>query len=294
VIHAHNVKVTAVALLAKALAAPSRPPVVATFHGVVPAEYRRAARILRRADAVACVSRELRDRAVAAGVPPARASVVPNAVEPSPPLNAAKRAALEAELALDARPLIVSVGRLVPEKAHHRLLDAVALLVGEGTPVRLLIVGEGPLGAALHRQVARLGLQEAVTLTGLRHDARDLIARADLVALTSDSEGLPLVVLEALGAGVPVVSTAVPGTTELLSSGAGTVVGDFTAEAVARALSQVLGDPALRERQGEEGRRLVATRHSLAAMVEGYRDLYRTVVSGAPRRARRVRPNARP
>ena len=93
--------------------------------------------------------------------------------------------------------------------------------------------------------------------------------------LTSDSEGLPIAALEALAAGMPVVSTPVAGMRELLGSGAGTVVADFTPTAVASATLAALRDPQARARQGAAGRRLVEERHSMAAMVERYVDCYR-------------------
>lgn len=277
VIHAHNIKVSAMAAAGARLGSPRRPRarVVTTFHGVVPSEYRAAAMVLRGSDAVACVSAELLDRLVEAGYPRGRAVVVHNAVDPPTPLTAGRRAELIAELGLADAPVIASVGRLVPEKAQHRLLDATALLLADVPGLRLLIVGDGPLRATLEIRAAALGLESAVTFTGTRRDARDLIALADLLVLTSDSEGLPLAALEALSAGVPVVSTAVPGMHELLGSGAGTVVADFTPAAVAGATLAALRDPQARARQGAAGRRLVEERHSMAAMVERYVDCYR-------------------
>jgi glycosyltransferase involved in cell wall biosynthesis len=276
VIHAHNVKVSAMASVASRLIPRRpRPRVITTFHGVVPAEYRAAARLLRGADTVACVSAELLERLVAAGYPRRRALVVHNAVDPATELTTRRRAELAGELGLTGGPVIASVGRLVPEKAQHRLLDATALVVAAVPDLRLLVVGDGPLRAELGDRADALGIANAVTFTGTRGDARDLIALADLLVLTSDSEGLPLAALEALEAGVAVVSTDVPGMHELLGSGAGTIVADFTPAAVAEAIVVGLQSPETRAQQGTAGRRLMAEQHSMAAMLDGYLECYR-------------------
>jgi glycosyltransferase involved in cell wall biosynthesis len=144
-----------------------------------------------------------------------------------------------------------------------RFLEAAAL-VGPG--VRFLLVGDGPLRGELE---ARAG---AVTLTGVRHDLPALLRRADLVAFSSDWEGLPLVALEALAAGTPVVSTPVEGMAELTESGAVTVIAEPSATALADAITGLLAEP-LAER-GERGRQLVAERYSPAAMLAAYEALY--------------------
>ena len=93
-----------------------------------------------------------------------------------------------------------------------------------------------------------------MTFLGARADARALMARADLLLVTSDSEGQSIAVLEALSAGTPVVSTPVPGMRDLLGGGAGVIVADFTPEALAAAVRELLADPARRTRHGSRGR----------------------------------------
>jgi glycosyltransferase involved in cell wall biosynthesis len=237
--------------------------VLATFHGVRHAEYRAAAALLRGADAVSCVSADLAAGLGEAGLAGAR--IVPNSVAvPSPPGDAAL-ARLDAELGLGGAPVVVAVGRLVEQKNHARLLDAAA-----DVDARFLIVGDGPLRGELEERVAALGLGDRVTLTGVRHDVPALLARADLVVFSSDWEGLPLVALEALAAGTPVLSTPVEGMRELPVT---VVAPDALAAGIADALAEP-GD------LGARGRAYVAEHHSEAAMLDAYEALYREL-SGA-------------
>ncbi|HEY6759986.1 MAG TPA: glycosyltransferase [Baekduia sp.] len=278
VVHAQNVKAAATAVLA-APAARRRPPVLATFHGVLPAEYPRAARVLRRPAHVVCVSADLQDRLVQAGVRAERTSVIVNAVEAAPDLSGARRAALDAELGLPAgAPVVAIVGRLVPQKAHARFLVAARRVVDVLPEARLLVVGDGELREDIRRQRDALGLADRVLLTGARADARDLIARADVLAFSSDWEGLSIAALEALAAGTPVVATDVQGMRELLAGGAGAVVGLDDGTALGQAIADLLPDAARRAAMGDAGRALIAGRFALDAMVGAYERRYEQLV----------------
>jgi glycosyltransferase involved in cell wall biosynthesis len=259
VVHAHNPRVSALAMLAaRAGRGPRRPPVLATFHGVRHAEYRAASALLRGADAVTCVSQDLAAGLRDAGLAGAR--IVPNSVAPPAAPDPAALARLDAELGLGGAPVVVAVGRLVEQKNHARLVAAAAEV-----DARFLIVGDGPLRADLEARVTALGLGGRVTLTGVRGDVPALLARAELVAFSSDWEGLPLVALEALAAGTPVLSTPVEGMRDLPVT---IVPPDALAEGIARALAEP-GD------LGARGRAYVAEHHSTDAMLDGYEALYR-------------------
>jgi glycosyltransferase involved in cell wall biosynthesis len=289
VIHAHNARVTAIAAAAARLAAPRRPPpVLATFHGVVPAERRRAALCLRPARRVACVSQDLADALVANGVDRRRLAVVANAVDLSGPLTSKRRSAIDRELGLDGAPVVSAVGRLVPQKAHERFLEAAALVRAVQPGTRFLVIGDGPLRSTLEEKAAQFGLGRAATFTGTRRDARDIIARSEVVVFTSRWEGLSIAALEALAAAVPVVATNVHGMQELLGGGAGLLV-EPSAASVASAICELLDDGARRAEMGERGRELVAQRYSPELMVERYLDLYGGLLrtTGRPYRERR-------
>jgi glycosyltransferase involved in cell wall biosynthesis len=275
VVHAHNIRVTAIARLGSQLARPfGRPPLLVTYHGVPEAETQAAARILRLADAVVCVSSGLEEQLAANGVDCGRLSVIQNGVPDAPPLDPARAAALREELGVaPGVPLVSVVGRLVPQKAHDRFLRAAARVRATEPRARFLIVGDGPLRAETEALRDGLGLTEAVTFTGIRSDATDLIALSDLLVFSSVWEGLSIAALEALARGVPVVSTEVDGSEELLGSGAGIVVPQDD-EALAAGIVGALADPEARRRMGAEGRRLHAERFSTARMMERYRELY--------------------
>jgi glycosyltransferase involved in cell wall biosynthesis len=276
VVHGHNVKATVLAGAAGRLG--GRRAVVGTFHGVAHGEYRSAARLLRAADRVACVSADLRARLIAAGCPAERLTVIPNAVALAAPLGAGDRAALDAELGLGAGPVVAIVGRLVAQKAHERFLAALPAVVSSAPGVRALVVGDGPRRAELEALAAQLGVGPAVTFTGARPDARALIARADVLVFSSVWEGLSIAALEALAAGTPVVSTDVEGMRELLGGGAGQVVG-HDAGALAEAIGGVLASPGRRAAMGRAGRDLVARRYAPAAMRDAYLELYASAFS---------------
>ena len=211
VIHAHN---PGMALIAGSATIRGRKPAaLASLHGVPDDDYRAAARILRLAGlpVVACgpgVAAALTEH----GLEPA--ATILNAVGPPPP--PADRGVLEREwgIPVDA-PLAVAVGRLVHQKNHALALEALALLPG----VHLAVVGDGELRGDLERLASERGLSDRVAFLGLREDARALVGAADVLVLPSRWEGLPLVALEALAAGTPVVATAARGVRELLVDG---------------------------------------------------------------------------
>ena len=283
VLHAHNVRMTLVAAVARRLASPTSPPaLVATFQAVDQTELRSAARLLRLADGVACVSEQLREQLHEAGFPAGRAVVVPNVVALPEAPDAERLRRLDAELGLDGAPVVSNIGRLVPQKAQRRFLDAAAIVARHHGDVRFLVVGKGPLRAELEQHRDALGLGDRLLFTGLREDVPDLIARSRLVVFSSEWEGLSLVALESLAAGVPVVSTDVAGMRSLLAEGAGLIVEERTPEALADGIDALLADEARHSEMGQHARRLIAERFSPAVMADGYNELYERLGCGRP------------
>jgi glycosyltransferase involved in cell wall biosynthesis len=308
VLHAQNVKYTAIGRLATAVRPPAhqppshgarahrsqprshgarahRPrshiPVLATFHGVLPAEYRRAALLLRLADHVACVSSAVLERIVAAGLPRSRVSLVRNAIETPPAPGAAQLTELDRELGLTGTQVVAIVGRLVAQKAHERFVVAARLVAAARPATRFLVVGDGPRRSAIERQVAYAGLSDRVLFTGRRSDAREIIARAQVLVFSSEWEGLSIAALEALAAGTPVVSTDVEGMRELLNSGAGAVVPLDGGVALGERLLALLGNEPERQAMGQIGRELIDRDFSLDEMIDAYVALYERLARGA-------------
>jgi glycosyltransferase involved in cell wall biosynthesis len=284
-VHAQNVKSSVTARAAALAARPHRrPPVLATFHGVLPVEYRRAARLLQAADHTACVSSDLRESIVAAGLGAARTSLVRNAITPAAPLGEEARAALDDELGLGAGPVVAIVGRLVPQKAHERFIVAARRIVDELPESRFLVLGEGPRRAEIEAMILAGDLSRQVLMTGVRADARTVMARADLVVFSSDWEGLSIAALEALAAGTPVVSTDVQGMRGLLvESGAGAVVPLDDGTALGERVLSLLRDDRERQAMGEAARRLIADQYSIESMIDAYESLYERLSHNASR-----------
>lgn len=156
---------------------------------------------------------------------------------------------------------ILSVGRLVPEKGQSLLLDAVAALAAEGLDVHLTVVGNGPDAEALKAQAHRLDPGgRRVSFTGPLGQDRlpEVFAAHDVFCLPSFAEGVPVVYMEAMAVGLPVVATRIAGVPELIEDGqSGLLVPPGRADAVADALRRLALDHELRRRLAEAGRRSV-------------------------------------
>ena len=268
VVHTMNVRMTAVALAARAGRRRSGPRVVATFVGVPPARYPLAARVLGRADVVAAVSHDLA-RAVRGRVADERLRVILTAA-PEPELPTA---ALAAELRPVPGPLVVAVGRLVAEKNHARFLEAMTVVAARHPTARFVVVGDGPLRQQLEAQAAALGLSGRLRFTGWRDDAPAIAAAADVVVFSSDSEGRSIAALEALAAGTPVVTTPAPGMAELVLPSAGVVTASMSADELGRAVAGLLADPAALAAMGRRAAQSVAGA-SIEAMLDEYEQVY--------------------
>jgi len=270
-VHAHNPKAT---LLAR-LAVGRDVPILTTLHGVPTVERARAARVLRWAsDRVVAVSPYVGDRLARDGFPAARIEVVNNAVAPLPPYPR-RKARAELDLADDA-VVGLCLARMVDQKRHDLLVDAWSWI---GEPGVLLLAGDGPRHAEVAAAVARRGLGHRVRLLGERSDVPRLLAASDFLVLPTDWEGLPISVLEALSAGLPVVASRVPGLLEQFADAVRFVEPGSVASLV-EGLHDVLGSPAVRSGLAGRGR-IAAERYGAAAMVARYREIYARL-TGSP------------
>jgi glycosyltransferase involved in cell wall biosynthesis len=284
VLHAHNPIAAVAGAAARRLARRPDLPVVATYHGLVGGETSAAARLLRAtADVVVGVGPAATADLVRAGLDEARTETVLNAVVAEPTRAPAD---VRRELDVTDAELVVTIGRYRPEKDQALLLEAVARLAPSRPRLRALLVGGGPLEADLRARVAELGLDGVAHVVGLRADAVDVAAAADVVTLTSIREGLGLTLIEAMAVGTPTIGTAVGGILDVIDDGrTGLLVPSGDADALAAAIARLLDDADLARRLADAGRAEVAARFSVEAMVEGYRAVYA--------RALRSRPSAR-
>lgn len=161
---------------------------------------------------------------------------------------------------------VVCVGRLVPDKGQSLLVDAIGILRRRGVDARLELVGDGPDRAHLEAHVRDTGLREAVHLAGAvgQDTMRDHYAAADVFCLPSFAEGVPVVLMEAMAMGLPVVTTRIAGINELVDDGvSGVLVRPGRADLLADAL-EALADPAVRARMGAAGRQTVLREFDVA------------------------------
>ena len=190
-------------------------------------------------------------------------------------------------------PRVISVGRLAAPKDWSTLLTALTKLDGESF-AELVIVGDGPDRERVEDELARNSLERRVRLLGERDDVPGLLSDGDVFVLASRSEGLPLSVIEAMAAGLPVVASDVGGLRELVCDAeTGVLVPPGEPVALADALRPLLADRQLRRRLGSAGRARAKALFDLSAFRRAHLELYRRelaaagVSSAAPKRERR-------
>lgn len=213
--------------------------------------------------------------------------VIPNGVI-VPPVPLTKTAARR-QLGIPENALVsLSVGRLVWEKGYETTLELARRLRHFHSEALFLIVGDGPLRAALVEQIDVLGLRERVQLLGERRDVACLLAAADFYLNTSVSEGLSNSVMEAMAAGVAVVATAVGGTPELIEDGISGLLfalGDL--DCGEEKLRRVMENAMLRAELGVQARRAMERQYNVASMVTRLEHVYARLIG--TRSAGRVR-----
>ncbi len=218
-------------------------------------------------DGLVCVSRGVCASHLDAGVPPHLIHVVQNGIVP--PERLPDRQTERVRLGWPAdRAVVLTVGRFTEQKGHRLLLDAIERVHTCHPQARFVWVGDGPLAEELAAQIAARALGDVVEQAGRRDDVPALMAAADLFVLPSQFEGLPLVVLEAMSAGMPVVGTRVCGTSEAVGDGVtGWLVEDGDPHALAAAINSALDQPAEARMRGAAGRRAVTEYWNAARMV---------------------------
>ncbi len=296
VLHSHMVHANLLARVARLFA---RVPVqLSTAHNV--SEGARWREIAYRLTDPLCtlttnVSRAAVARYVRVGAAPAgKIRYLPNGLDPAlfgPDPEA--RARMRAELGVGDAFVWLAVGRLADAKDYPTLLAAADRLRRRGRPVRVLVAGDGPERGALLAQREALGLSaDEVRLLGARNDVPDLMRAADGYVMASAWEGLPMVLLEASAAGLPLVATDVGGNREVVLHGvSGLVVPPGDAAALAGAMAQVMALPAgERAAWGRAARRHVDEEYDLERVVGRWLELYHELLAqGASAR----RPGAR-
>jgi len=208
-------------------------------------------------------------------------AVVPNGIRP----RRAEASGLRSELGLRSGDrLLLSVGNLYPVKGHGDLIAALAGLAARYPSLHVAIAGRGDLAETLRGDALARRVGDRLHLLGLRNDVADLLASADAFVLPSLSEGLPLALLEAMFAGLPIVATRVGEVPAALAHGAaGLLVEPGRPDELAAAIDRILSDAELARTLGTRARARALAEFDVAKMAERYESLYAPALNGARR-----------
>ncbi|MEM1209117.1 MAG: glycosyltransferase [Planctomycetota bacterium] len=274
--HAHDYKTD---LLGLALRRQHPMKLVTTVHGWMPVTHKLAfyeaidRRLLRFYDHVFAVSPPLLDAARQFGVSEHRLTYLPNGIEtqgrPSLPTRDDARASLGLSDRDDDVRHVACIGRLSNEKRLDRAIRVIARLREAGHAVHLHLIGEGPQRPVLEDAVRRLKLADRVTFHGWQTDTAPHLAAADAVLLTSETEGLPNALLEAMHAGVPVAATPVGGVPDLLAHGrCGVLLDPADEDAWPEHLAALLHNTAEREHFIATAKQQITNRFTFATRMD--------------------------
>jgi glycosyltransferase involved in cell wall biosynthesis len=241
--------------------------------------------LLNRMDAVVCVSEAQAARVRQCGVSPEKIAVIRNAVDrrlfadPDP----RRRDELEGRFARRPKWIVGAAGRLSKEKGFLHFVEAAAQVHRALPDAAFVLFGDGPEHESLQCAVAQHGLQDCFVLPGFRTDVAAFLPWFDVFALSSFTEGLPVVVLEAMAAGVPVVATAAGGTPEAVVEGVtGHLVAPSNPSALSRRLIELLRDESRRRQMGLEAKRRIEELFTFEAQCESYLRLFERLVGTQP------------
>jgi glycosyltransferase involved in cell wall biosynthesis len=297
IVHAHEYKTD---LLAYLLARTEGVIPMATVHGWTGHTRREQfyyavdKRLLKRFPRLIAVSDEIRETLRRAGVSRGRVQIVRNAIDPDAfRRDRSREPAIRKALSIQPEEVVIgAVGRLEPQKRFDLLLRTFGNLMTTHPRLRLLIVGEGSERPKLEDLAARLALGASCRFLGNRSDIVDIHHAFDVFVQSSDYEGTPNAVLEAMAMETPVVATAVGGTGELIRDGVdGLLVPRRDVTALARAVEQTLANPEMTALRRRAARRRVEDEFSFAARMEAVERIYEDLVAGDS--GRNCRPRRR-
>jgi glycosyltransferase involved in cell wall biosynthesis len=276
-VHTHGYKADFYALLSRRRTAI---PMLATCHNwpgrswLMRAYGRLDRYLLRYFDGVAAVSKSVADQLVKAGVRK-DLRLIPNGVALVPVEGVPDRVG---EFRRPDRVIVGSVGRLSPEKGIAFLIEAAGKVCVEFANVLFVHVGDGPLRKNLENQVHGLGIDQKFVFAGERKDLAQVYPSFDIFVLPSLTEGMPMALLEAMAAGIPVVATTVGAVPEIIGDSGSTLVAPGDPGALAAGIRGLLLDKARRQEAGVQARIRVENRFSASAMATQYVDLYQHIL----------------
>ena len=226
----------------------------------------------RRVRRIACVAQSIAELHLRAGTSPAKLDVIPNGLPPYavPPRQVSV-------------PLIGFVGRLSAEKGPDLFLDAVLPLCRQHPELQAVMLGEGAEMAILRARIDAAGLNGRIRLPGYQDDMASWFARLSVLALSSRTEGTPMVLLEAMRAGAPIVAFAVGGVPDMIEDGVnGLLAAPRDTQALAAQIERLLADPRLTERLARAGHLRQSRDYDLAKLAKRWLSFYALAREGAP------------
>jgi glycosyltransferase involved in cell wall biosynthesis len=238
------------------------------------------------ADWTLCVAESHRQELITrCGYPPDRVVTIPNGVDLQRFQPARYDRRLRQELGIpDEAPLVGVIGRLTHQKGHVHLFHALPLLLKKFPSLRCLVVGDGELREELQMLAASQGLTSHCFFLGVRRDIPQVLAALDVLVLPSLSEGLPYAALEGMAMAKPVVASAVNGVPELIQDGiTGRLVPREDPHALAKAVEEVLADPAAAAMLGRAARRRVEQRYSIEEWIRRLESFYERLLTNEER-----------
>lgn len=276
VVHTHGYRAD---VIASSAARARHIPTVTTVHGFTGGDLKNRVyehlqqRAFRRFDAVVAVSRPIIARLSAHGISRDRLHLLPNAYAPEASLL--DREAARASLGLDRDGFRIGwVGRVSQEKGADVLIDALVHF-DSAQPVAVSILGDGAEREAVRARAASLGVAPRITWHGVVRGAGRLLPAFDVLVLSSRTEGTPMVVLEAMAAGVPIVATHVGGIPDMLSSREALLVAPDDPAALAAAIRAVRTDPGAAAERARAARCRLAAQFGVEPWLDRYADIYR-------------------
>jgi glycosyltransferase involved in cell wall biosynthesis len=261
------------------------PATVSTIHNIYEggplwmAAYRLTNRLV---DRMTIVSEAAGERFIREGIVPRELlEVVPNGVdlEDFREIAAEERESVRSSIGIGKEFVWLAVGRFQPAKDYPTMLRGFARVCERHPQTILLLVGRGPLEAEIETLARNLGLDGKVRFLGVRQDVPVLMGAADGYVMSSAWEGMPMVLLEAAAAGLPIVATLAGGNREVvLDEESGFLVPPRDSEALGSAMLRLMGlSPAERSSMGQRGRQRVRTEYGVKRVVDRWEELYRKV-----------------
>ena len=264
---------------------------IATHHGVVAGIQPWREKIhafminIGLAYRIVAVSSLAKEKLLEEGIRKDKITVIHNGIKPVAGDESA-RPTTRKEMGFDADDfLLLSVGRLVPSKAHHNLIAALPDAIKINKHIRVGILGDGELRETLQKQIDSLGLTNKVKLLGVQENVPKYLFASDVFILPSLWEGLPMALLEAMSAGLPVIVTNVEGMEEVVENEKhGLLINPGSVHEITQAILQLSArSPSQLRTMGEEGRTLISSLYTTDMMCKKYVEVFEKGISETKR-----------